>query len=95
MNYYVAKMRISSDNMFSTSIWSAMEDLLSSNTIVIDRPKCSAHPRYPNLIYPFDYRYIKDTTAADGEGIDIWVGSLPSRNLTGILCSYDSLKRDA
>lgn len=95
MNYYVAKMRISSDNMFSTSFWSAMEDLLSSNTIVIDRPKGSAHPRYPNLIYPFDYRYIKDTTAADGEGIDIWVGSLPSRNLTGILCSYDSLKRDA
>lgn len=57
-----------------------MEDHLSSNTIVIDRPKGSAHPRYPNLIYPFDYRYIKDTTAADGEGIDIWVGSLPKYN---------------
>ena len=47
MSYFVPKMRISSDNMFESSFWSAMEDLLASNTIVIDRPKGSAHPRYP------------------------------------------------
>ena len=72
-----------------------MEKLLAKNAIIIDRPQGSAHPRYPNLIYPLDYGYVEDTTAADGEGIDVWVGSLPKRSLTGILCSYDSLKRDA
>ncbi|MEW5830903.1 MAG: hypothetical protein AB1846_18580 [Chloroflexota bacterium] len=33
--------------------------------------------------------------SGDGDGIDVWVGSLPERALTGILCAYDSLKRDA
>ena len=72
-----------------------MADLTVSRQIVIDRPQGEAHPRYPDLIYPFDYGYIEGTLAADGDGIDVWLGSQESCTLTGILCTYDTLERDA
>jgi inorganic pyrophosphatase len=76
--------------------WHAMAELLITNTIIIDRPKGRAHPRYPDLIYPLDYGYLKGTTSADGDGTDIWLGSLNTveKMLTGILCTFDTLKRD-
>ncbi len=84
------------------SFWQAMTELLATNPIVIDRPKGSVHPRYPDVVYPLDYGYLENTTASDGGGIDVWLGSLnPVENkkgvktLTGILCTFDRLKRDA
>jgi len=84
------------------SFWKAMTDLLSTNTIIIDRPKGSFHPRYGKVSYPLDYGYVENTTSSDGGGIDVWLGSLNSvvdkvnvRTLTGILCTFDTLKRDA
>src|SRR5687767_9487517 len=58
------------------SFWEFMEQLLITNSIIIDRSKGSSHPRYPNVIYPLDYGYLKNTTSSDGGGIDVWVGSL-------------------
>ena len=79
-----------------------MSHLLISNSIVIDRPRGSPHPRYPSVIYPLDYGYLDNTTSSDGSGIDVWVGSLnilmnedQRKTLTGILCTFDTLKRDA
>jgi inorganic pyrophosphatase len=80
---------------FDTNFWTAIETLLDAHKLVIDRPRGALHPRYPELIYPLDYGYIDGTTAGDGAGIDIWVGSLGSRMLTGILCTFDTVKRDA
>ena len=79
------------------SFWQAMTDLIKTNVIVVDRPQGSLHPRYPEQIYPFDYGYLQDTIASDGGGIDVWIGSLISADkiLTGILCTFDTLKRDA
>lgn len=79
-----------------TSFWNAMAELLSTNSIIIDRPKGSSHPRYPDLMYPLDYGYLEGTTSADGDGTDVWLGSLNSidQTLTGILCTFDTLKRD-
>lgn len=74
--------------------WESLEQLLREGRIVIDRPRGGPHPHHPDLIYPLDYGYLEDTTAADGGGIDIWIGSLPERSLTGILVSYDEIKRD-
>jgi inorganic pyrophosphatase len=74
--------------------WIEIEKLAGTNPIVIDRPKGSAHPRYPEVIYPLHYGYLKNTTAADGGGIDVWLGSLETKMLTGILCTFDTLKRD-
>jgi inorganic pyrophosphatase len=47
------------------------------------------------MIYPFDYGYLEGTSASDGGGIDVWLGSLNIRTLTGILCTFDTLKCDA
>jgi len=38
-----------SDNAF----WQALTKLIQTNSIMIDRPKGSLHPRFPELVYPF------------------------------------------
>ncbi len=77
------------------AFWNEMADLVTSKAIIIDRPKGKAHPRYPELIYPFDYGYLEGTFAADRDGIDVWTGSQANRALTGILTTYDTFKGDA
>lgn len=84
-------MKQFSDNEF----WQALSNLIRMKRIIIDRPKGSQHPNWKDLIYPLDYGYLENTTAADGDGIDVWCGSLPEKTLTGILCSFDKLKNDA
>ena len=85
-----------------TSFWEAISQLLRTTFPVIDRPRGSAHPRYPSVIYPLDYGYLENTVSSDSGGIDVWLGSLNTveqdsgaRTLTGILCTFDTLKRDA
>ena len=36
--------------------------------IVVDRPRGSHHPDFPEFVYELDYGYLKGTTSADGEG---------------------------
>ncbi len=84
------------------SLWQAMTDLIATGSILIDRPKGTTHPRYGKAIYPLDYGYLENTMSSDRGGIDVWLGSLNSvvdntnvKTLTGILCTFDTLKRDA
>jgi len=77
-----------------SSFWREIAQLVKTNPIIIDRPKDSAHPRYPQFIYPLDYGYLENTIAADGGGIDVWLGTMETKILTGILCTFDTLKRD-
>jgi len=72
-----------------------MQALLAEAQVIVDRPRGRAHPRYPELVYPLDYGYLENTTAGDGDGIDVWIGIPGSRKLTGILCTFDTVKRDA
>ncbi len=78
----------------SGNFWLALDQLVAASEIVIDRPKGSAHPRYPDFIYPADYGYLANTRAMDGSGLDVWVGSLPDQQLTAVICTVDLLKRD-
>jgi len=78
-----------------TSFWQEMTRLATEGEIVIDRPKGKPHPRYPEMIYPLDYGYVENTSASDGDGIDVWLGSSDTKTLTGILCTFDTFKRDA
>jgi inorganic pyrophosphatase len=78
-----------------TSFWQTITELAATNPITIDRPKGSLHPRHSDMIYPLDYGYLEDTIAADGDGIDVWFGRSGEKTLTGILCTFDRLKRDA
>jgi len=79
----------------NSCFWEEMLRLTKTHSIIIDRPKGQPHPRHPEMIYPLDYGYIENTSASDGGGIDVWVGSLKTKKLTGILCTFDTLKRDA
>ena len=85
-----------------TAFWHGMTELLITHSLIIDRPKGGSHPRYPQIVYPLDYGYLENTTSSDGGGIDVWLGSLnrvtnkeATKTLTGILCTFDTLKRDA
>jgi inorganic pyrophosphatase len=78
-----------------STFWEKLDRLMGSSEIIIDRPKGTAHPRYPDDIYPLDYGYLAGTTSGDGDGIDVWLGSLPNRHLTGVICIIDTLKRDS
>jgi inorganic pyrophosphatase len=78
-----------------TEFWTRLDELIKSSEIVIDRPKGSAHPRYPDLVFPLDYGYLNGTIGGDGDGIDIWSGTAPHRKLTAIVCTVDMKKRDA
>jgi inorganic pyrophosphatase len=75
--------------------WSRLDELIKSSEIVIDRPKGTRHPRYPDQIYPLDYGYLKGTTGGDRNGIDIWMGTATHRKLTAIAGTVDIVKRDA
>jgi inorganic pyrophosphatase len=77
------------------AFWSDLDALVASSEVVIDRPRGSRHPRYPDLVYPLDYGYLKGTTAGDGGGIDVWVGSLAEQQVTGIIVTVDLAKRDS
>ena len=76
------------------AFWTALDELVSSSEIVIDRPKGSAHPRFPAFIYKVDYGYLKDTSSMDGAGIDVWVGS-GEKKVDAIMCIVDLRKRDS
>jgi len=78
-----------------TRFWSRLDDLINSQKIIIDRPKNSAHPKYPSMIFPLDYGYLDGTSSMDGGGIDLWLGSAPHRNLTAIAVTIDIKKKDS
>lgn len=81
-------------NTYNSEFWNALDELVSNSEIVIDRPKGTAHPRYPDFIYQVDYGYLKNTASMDGAGIDVWVGS-GERRIDAIICTIDLMKKDS
>ena len=78
----------------NAEFWAALDELMAYSEIVIERPKGTAHPKYPNFIYQIDYGYLKGTSSMDSEGIDVWVGS-GERKIDAIMCTVDLLKTDS
>ena len=81
-------------NTYNDAFWAALDDLVFDSRIVIDRPKGSRHPKYPNLSYPVDYGYLENTSSMDGSGIDIWKGT-DGGNVGAIICTVDLKKKDS
>ena len=78
-------------NLFTT-----LSKMLNESRVVIDRPKGSQHPRYPDqYTYPLDYGYIDGTKSQDGDGIDVWLGSGDQKLVSGILVVADPVKKDS
>lgn len=42
-------------------------------TVTVDRPLGSAHPDFPEMIYPINYGYIEGIIAPDGEEQDAYI----------------------
>jgi inorganic pyrophosphatase len=80
--------------MKNTDFWPTLDTLVTTSEIRIDRPRGSAHPRYPESRYPLDYGYLEGTRSGDGDGIDVWIGSLPEKRATAIIFTVDLEKRD-
>jgi inorganic pyrophosphatase len=74
--------------------WTTLDTLVSTCEITVDRPAESCHPRYPDLVYPLDYGYLRDTQSSDGSEVDCWVGTMEGRAVTGIVVTIDLHKRD-
>lgn len=74
--------------------FAALAHLVQTSEVVIDRPRGTTHPRIPEAIYPVDYGYLSGTTSADGEGIDVFVGTDNSAGVTAVILTADHMKRD-
>lgn len=81
-------------NFLNNDFWEALDSLVDNSEIVIDRPKGTAHPKYPDFIYKVNYGYLKNTSSMDGAGIDVWVGS-GDKKIDAIMCIVDLMKRDS
>ena len=81
--------------MIEADFWAAWDKLIGVSKIYIDRPKGTAHPKYPDCIYPVNYGYLESTNSMDGNGIDLWLGTDPSQQLDALICTVDLLKRDS
>lgn len=81
-------------NTFNNDFWRALDSLVDNSEIVIDRPKGTAHPKYPDFIYKVDYGYLKNTSSMDGAGIDVWIDS-GEKKIDAIMCIVDLMKRDS
>jgi inorganic pyrophosphatase len=72
--------------------WAALDGLVATRRVVVDRPKGTPHPRSTDCIYPLDYGYLDGTRASDGAGVDVGVGDDGAARLVGVVCTVDSLK---
>lgn len=83
------------NNIYTKIFFEHLDELVAQSKIIIDRPKGSVHPRYPQIVYELDYGYLEDTKSSDNEGIDVWIGTDAEQNLDAIICTVDLVKRDS
>lgn len=54
--------------------WNRLKLLLGETvTVKVDRPLGSAHPKYPEMVYPLNYGYIESMRAPDGDCQDAYI----------------------
>jgi inorganic pyrophosphatase len=75
--------------------WQSLDQMIATGKLIVDRPEGSPHPRHPSFVYPLNYGYLEGTRSSDGDGIDVWIGSLPHRRVTAIICTVDLDQQDA
>jgi inorganic pyrophosphatase len=83
---------------YDNEFWEAVDKLVAECEIIIDRPKGTAHPRFPDSVYKVDYGYLKGTSSMDGGGIDVWRGSdlnNAAHLVDAVIITVDLMKRDS
>lgn len=79
---------------FNVDFWTSLDAVVAAYPVMLDRPRGSAHPDYPDAVYPADYGYLAGTAAMDGEAVDIWIGSSGLAQADGIICAVNTAKQD-
>ncbi|PSQ80660.1 MAG: hypothetical protein BRD46_03800 [Bacteroidetes bacterium QS_8_68_15] len=72
--------------------WARWERLIvRRGGVTVERPAGTAHPDFPEVVYPLDYGFVPGTRARpDGEAVDAFRGSAPKRlGLVGLLVTHD------
>lgn len=82
-------------NTYNNDFWKAFDKLVEKSNIVIDRPKGTSHPKFPDFIYKVDYGYLENTSSMDGTGIDVWIGTRDDKIIDAIMCIVDLMKKDS
>src|SRR5262249_42183772 len=75
--------------------WQAIDALVASGEIVLDRPVCSSPVCYEDARYPYEHGYLASTRSGGGQGIDVWIGSRIDLVVAGVICAFDVRRRDA
>lgn len=75
--------------------WKYMQRLVDESEIVIDRPKGSCHPKFPETIYITDYGYLKNTGSSDRMDIAVYIGSRKNREICAAAITVNFVKRDS
>jgi inorganic pyrophosphatase len=73
--------------------WTHWEAAIWEHGLVIERPRGSRHPRYPDTVYPLDYGYVPQTIGGDYAEVDVFVGTALT-GLHAVLVTHDALKGD-
>lgn len=74
--------------------FTGLDELVRTSDVVVDRPRNTSHPRYPEVVYPLDYGHLRGTTSGDGDGVDVFVGTARGTGVVGVLLTVDAGKRD-
>lgn len=80
---------------YNDKFWDALDRLVQLSEIIIDRPKGTVHPKYPDFFYEVDYGYLLNTKSMDGGGIDVWKGTNNNQKIDAIMCIIDLIKKDS
>jgi len=73
--------------------WNRWAHCIRQNGITIERPRTTAHPDYPSVIYPLDYGFVNNTRSTDGEPLDVFVGR-GTTGLVGAIFTTDYRQQD-
>jgi inorganic pyrophosphatase len=74
--------------------WQKIDTLFLSSKLVITRRKNDIHPKFPNLIYPTDYGYLKETISTSGDGVTVYAGSGSRNTVTALAVAVDILQKE-
>lgn len=77
-----------------TDYFDLLDQILADASVAVDRPRGTAHPRFPEIVYPLDYGHLGGTMSNDGAEIDAFIGSSRGRGIVGVLLTADPYKRD-
>jgi inorganic pyrophosphatase len=81
--------------MSNETFWGHLDRLVAESRVIIDVPKGAKNPLFQEEPQFVDYGYLEGTSSMDEDGIDVFVGSDPSRRVDAILCTVDLFKRDS